>query len=271
MPRSANAQLAVDLYRKLAGSYGWTVDQAWKGIALLLLTCEVWDRGWSPFHSVVVYRERNDFKIGRTGPNKTLRKAENLSLILARDLGIDPAELCQTIAQYWREPRIRILQPHNLVGHAFRSIVVAILEDFGNPHLQFEEEVDPYLVFPGHPFSTRSENARIDIVVYRRNAPVALMSARWRFRHDRVDVVDEAIAYAPATIRARCEQFAVVGEFSPNRLTKILTNCQPSLPTAALAGCIHFAPHLITEGLGENGRTTDLQNLEWLVRRTLAW
>ena len=42
MPRSANAQLAVDMYDALSARYGWDRATAWHGIARLLLSCDVW-------------------------------------------------------------------------------------------------------------------------------------------------------------------------------------------------------------------------------------
>jgi len=100
-----------------------------------------------------------------------------------------------------------------------------------------------------------------------------LISSRWRFRHDRVDVVEEAMAYAPAARRhnPNCRLYASVGEFAPNRLDKILTNCPPLQPHGALAAGVHFAPQLITRGLGENGRMMHLKSLEWLIGESFTW
>jgi hypothetical protein len=100
-----------------------------------------------------------------------------------------------------------------------------------------------------------------------------LISARWRFRHDRVDVIEEAISYAPAARRQNpnCELYTVVGEFRADRLEKILSSCKPALPNAALSGCVHFAPDLIRLGMGENGRLIHLKGLDWLVQESFAW
>ena len=69
MPRSVNAQLAIDMYEALRSHHGWSAASAWQGIARLLLSCDIWRHGWQPFHDVVVYREANDLKIGARGPN----------------------------------------------------------------------------------------------------------------------------------------------------------------------------------------------------------
>src|SRR5579884_2896337 len=257
MARSANAQIAVDLYNELLQKHNWNSETAWHGIARLLLGCEIWVRDWQPFRNVVVYRESNDFKEGLRGtPGAVLRRAEDLSEYLAAELGIERANLCNEIGLYWRQSGISNMQPHNLVGHAFRSLVVNILQKFGNPDIHYEEEVDPRKEFPGFQFFTRSKKPSIDIVARKGKHTVALISSRWRFRHDRVDVVEEALAYAAAAHRhnPNCDLLAMVGEFAPNRLDKILSACPPLNPSPPLRATVHFAPKLITEGLHENGR-----------------
>ena len=279
MPRSYNAQLAVELYDELRANEEfrtnteWTSATAWQGIARLLLTCNRWRQGWEPFRNVVVYREVNDFGRNENVPNAVMERAANLTSFLAGELGVELDNLCDEIGFYWQHPNIAGLQPHNLLGHAFRSLTVHILETFGNGDITYSEEVNPYDEFPGFPFNTRSENPRIDIVARRDGITVALISSRWRFRHDRVDVVEEAMAYAPAARRHNpaCRLYASVGEFAPNRLEKILTNCPPAQPHAALNATVHFAPQLITGGLEENGRVEHLKSLQWLIEETNNW
>ena len=273
MPRSENAQFAVNMYEALRAEHGWTRGNAWQGIAILLLSCEIWRQGWQPFHDVAVYREANDFKTGPQGPNAVMRRAEALSVFLANELGVSRAALCGKIAAYWREPDIAGLQPHNLVGHAFRSLTVHILEIFGDPDITYAEEISPYDEFPGQEFTTRSRDPKMDIVGRRGDVTVALISSRWRFRHDRVDVVEEAMAYVTAARRhnSKCRLYASVGEFAPNRLKKILDNCPPDQPHGPLTAAVHFAPQLITGGLEENGRMAHLQSLDWLIGESFSW
>ena len=273
MPRSVNAQLAIDMYEAQRAQRGWSAATAWQGIARLLLSCDTWRHGWQPFHDVVVYREANDFKTGARGPNVVMRRADALTGFLAGELGVARADLCNRIAAYWRHPDVADLQPHNLAGHAFRSLTVHILETFGDKGITYAEEVSPYDEFPGQQFATRSRDPKIDIVARRGKVTVALISSRWRYRHDRVDVVEEAMAYAPAARRHNpgCRLYASVGEFAPNRLDKVLSNCPPAQPRGALTAAVHFAPQLITVGLEENGRMVHLRSLEWLVGETFSW
>lgn len=273
MSRSPNAQTAVDLYKQLQEEYRWSAADAWKGIAIMLLTCEVWGIGWQPFQDIVVYRERNDFKNGPKGPSAVVKRAEQLTEYLAGELGVPRAALCNTIGTYYRHAVIRPLQPHNLVGHAFRSIVVHILQTLGDSAITYEEEVSPNSEFPGHEFSTRSKDAKLDIVARRGPRTVALLSSRWRYRHDRVDMIDEAIAYASPAKRQNphCQLYGMVGEFSVPRLVKVLEHCPPLHSNGALSALIHFNPDLLWSGLGENGKTQHLKSLDWLIQETFKW
>ena len=163
---------------------------------------------------------------------------------------------------------------HNgAAGHAFRSLTVHILEIFGDPDITYAEEISPYDEFPGQEFTTRSHDPKMDIVGRRGNVTVALISSRWRFRHDRVDVVEEAMAYVTAARRhnSSCRLYASVGEFAPNRLKKILDNCPPAQPHGPLTAAVHFAPQLITGGLEEDGRMAHLQSLDWLIGESFSW
>src|SRR5579862_57789 len=276
--RSPNAQLAVKEFDKLLKQSNWTAQDAWKGIAVLLLTCEIWrNSAWQPFHGTVVYREANDFPdVGSGRSNEVLTRSQRLTNYLASRLGGSPAELCSLVGAYWRQPQIRDLQPHNLVGHAFRSLTVHILQRFGDPGIGYEEEVDAGALFPGAQLHTRSKRPKIDIVAKRGGLLVALLSVRWRFRHDRVDVVDEAQSYVPAAIRQNrnCKFYAVLGECSPSRLEKVLFNTySQQFPNAAIWGTVHFHPEMITdsESLAENGRLKGLQSLAWLIGETSNW
>jgi hypothetical protein len=276
MPRSLNAQIAVDLYKQLLQTRGWTAATAWHGIARLLFTTKVWkgELGWQPFHNVVVYRERNDLKLGSHGaPSAALQRAEALTAYLATQLGVPREEVQDSVGLYWEQSAISGLQPNNLRGHAFRSLIVTVLESFGDPGIAYEEEVDPHAEFPGFELATRSPKAKLDIVARRNGHLVALLSTKWGYRHDRVDLVDEAITYAPAARRQNrnCELYAVTGEFDPSRLHKVLAHCPPVARNAALTAAVHFAPELVWYGLQQNGRTTNLKSLHWLTQQTHEW
>ena len=272
MARSRNAEAAAGLYRSQISHHGYGPADAWKPIASLLLACGAWrskTEGWAVSSEAVYFKEANEFRPG----SAAMRRGSLLGDFLAAELGFERDELCSHIGLYWADERFRFAQPHNLVGHAFRSMLVEALTLFGDPEIRYEEEADPKLEFPGHAFATRSPNSRIDIVARRGPATVALISSRWRFRHDRVDVVEEAMAYMTAARRVNpnCQQYAWVGEFMPARLEKVLAHTAPNHPNPPLAACVHFEPRLITEGLQERDMKGQLKSLAWLISETGGW
>lgn len=279
MTRGDNAQLAASLYQQLHSAHGWNAQDAWKGIALLLLTCDLYGGkaiGWQPFHKAVIYRESNDFSLKNGNQSSALKKAVRLTSYLETLLGLHAGTCCQSIGQYWRDPSVNTLQPHNLVGHAFRSIVVEILKLHGNKAISYEEEVSPKQLFAGVALHLRSRDPKIDIVAFKGTHPVALISCRWRFRHDRVDVDAESIAYKSAAMSAglgACKFYAMLGEFSPARLEKVLKTAVGVSNNPSIDGVVHFKPDLITSAaaLGENGRTAALKPIDWLIQETQKW
>src|SRR5438445_6209976 len=99
MARGENAELAADMYNKFRAANNWPASDAWKGIAELLLTCEIQRGGsWVPFHNVVVYRESNDFYLDeKEQPSSAILRAEQLSAYLAKQLGCEMDDLCKRI------------------------------------------------------------------------------------------------------------------------------------------------------------------------------
>ncbi len=273
MRRSPNAQLAVDLYNELQGRYSWNSESAWQGIARLLLSCEVYRTRWEPFHNVVTYVDSNRFTKGNERPHATLRRAEQLSSFLAAQLSVDRRELCENIGLYWRHSKIRQKQPHNLVGHAFRSLAMTVLSLFGDSGITYEEVVDPRAEFPGDSLATHSKNPKIDVIARRGNRTVATLAVSWRIRHNRLGILRDTLAYAPAVQRhnPNSKHYVILGEFDGGRLRKVLANCAPILPHAAISAAVHFAPQLIREGLRENGTLEFLRSLAWLVGETFRW
>lgn len=274
MARGFNAQLAVDLFDAIIQKKGWGQSEAWKAIASLLLTCDLQSqKRWEPFHDVVVFRESNDFRVLASGPNANIRKAEQLTSYLAEQLGVLRSELCSAIAQYWRHPQVSTLQQHNLVGNAFRSMVARTLGTFGPSNISYVEEQNARELFTGHQLTTRSENPKIDIVAFRDTKPIALLSTRWRFRHDRVDLTDEALAFSTPGMRVwgGIPYYAVLGEFSAARVAKVLSHAPPAQLHGPIRAVVHFQPELLSKGLGENGRVAELKSLSWLCDESRAW
>ena len=279
MPRrgtsDAHAELAVTLYHRLLAERAWQLDRSWLAIALLLMTCEIWRDGeWRAFHGAPVLRESNDYRLTKGGtPNKTLSEALQVKNRIAAELAIDPDRLCPEMGQFFRHQDIDGLQPNNPRGHAFRSLVAETLARFGDPALEAGEEVSPHDLFPGYDFGNRSQDARIDIVVKRGPRPVALITTRWTYRHDRVDIIDEARAYMPAArnLNRNCRFFAVTAEFGAARLKKVIGQTSPAIRNSAIDRLVHLNPELPGELIGKNGDLGKMWSLEQMVQDSHSW
>ena len=280
MSRSENAQLAVNMFQDLLNQHQWSAQEAWKGIAFLLMTCKRWvgrGYGWDSHHDVPTYREAND--IGYTGsgnPNAYLRRGRDLKQYLASSLGVDERNLCSKIGRFYDHPRIEDLQPHNLKGHAFRSIVVNYLKRFGDSGISYEEEVNPKDLFPGSSFSSLSKDPRVDIVAWRQASPVALLSTRWGLRHDRMEVIQESEIYMNAAPQ-HCNFYPVLGENDVTRLEKVLRNSAPIMQGASITATVHHCPEMVIHGIDFRGernaesRLTGIKDLSFLAQETNSW
>lgn len=278
MPRvgtsDRNAELAVEIFSDIMSDRGWGLEKAWLATTMVLMTCEVWESGtWRPLFALPVLMERNNYKENVAGPNRYMRDAALIKGVLASELSIPVSEVCGMIGQYFRHERIIRLQPNNPRGHAFRSIVAECLSLFGDPELEITEEQSPHDMFPGYAFPGRSSHARIDIAATRRMIPVSLISARWTYRHDRVDMIDEARAYMPAArgVNGNCTFYGVTAEFVTARLQKVVKETEPVARNAALTRLVHINPALPTNVLGNNGILGHLMSLEDFVRESWNW
>ena len=253
-------------------SEGRKLDLSWLTIAELLMTCEIWASGrWRPFRTQLVLRESNDYKENRGGhPNKALREATLIGDYVAERLGIPRGELCSHMGGFLKGLEI---QPNNPRGHAFRSLVAETLSTYGDMTLTVREEVDPYPLYPGSTFALRSPSPRIDIVVLRQHRIVALCSTRWSYRHDRVDLLEEAAAYMAAARRENpdCKFFGITAEVNPARLKKVVKQTSPVQTNAAMERLIHLHKPLATTVIGHNGELNHLMDLTDWVRDSVNW
>jgi hypothetical protein len=279
MPRhgtsDAHAELAVALYERLLVDHGWRLDRSWLAIAMLLMTCEIWRDGeWRALYGAPVLRESNDYSLTKRGtPNKALSEALQVRKRISAELTIEEDLLCSQMGQFFRHPEINSLQPNNPRGHAFRSLVAETLARFGDPRLDVSEEVSPHDLFPGYDFGNRSKDARIDIVVRRGPRPVALITTRWTYRHDRVDIIDEARAYMPAArnLTRDCRFFGVTAEFGSARLKKVISQTSPAMRNSAIDRLVHLNPELPSELIGKNGDLRQMWSLEKMVQDSHNW
>ncbi len=278
MPLNENAALAVRLYKELLRTNEWSIEDAWKAIAKLFLTCGVYERGWSVLFDGIVFAERNIFNESKSQTqNSAMRAGSEIADLLAKELKVTRQALCSEIGLYWQEPLVSNKQPHNLIGHAFRSVIAETLRVFGAKGLDVSEEEDPYKLFAGFGFTSRSKNPRIDIVVKKNAKPVALISTRWRFRHDRVDLIDESRSYLTAarSVNSNCKFYAVIGEFAASRINKVVEHTPERVSRGApIEACVHFAPQL-TEPANRKAKEKEslslVKDLVWLTKESVTW
>ena len=114
------------------------------------------------------------------------------------------------------------------------------------------------------------------IIVVRRgreNRVVALMTTRWTYRHDRVDIIDEARAYMPAArnVNQQCRFFGVTAEFMPARLNKVIQQTSPVINNAAINRLVHLNPDLPGVLLGNNGNLAQMWSLRDMVGDSANW
>jgi hypothetical protein len=275
MPRKLtsdiNAEKAVQAFKARTAETSRDLSQAWLTIAELLMTCEIWSSGkWKHFREQLVLRESNDYKINKGGPSQALKEAVLMGDYLATKLGVERSSLCSNVGGFLKGLKI---QPNNPRGHAFRSLVSNVLGVYGDPTLSVEEEVNPYPLFPGFTFNLRSTNPRIDIVISRNNQIVALCSTRWSYRHDRVDILEEARAYMAAARRVNpnCKFFGITAEVNPARLKKVVKSSAPCQRNAAVERLVHLHYPLVSTVIGHNGELRHLMDLTEWVEDSRNW
>ncbi|MDE0133116.1 MAG: hypothetical protein OXQ32_12775 [bacterium] len=263
------------MFRDLLVKRGWELNKAWLAIAVLLMTCEIWRDGrWRAFHDAPVLRESNDYGLTKAGaPNRALKDAFLVRQQLSHELDIDPTTVCHELGRYFQHPAIIGLQPNNPRGHAFRSLVAETVAHFGDRGLDVIEEESPHTLFPGYAFGSRSRDARIDIAVKRDGRPVALITTRWTYRHDRVDIIEEALAYVHAAraVNNNCRFFGVTSEFGTARLKKVLYQTEPLTSNAAINRLVHLNPKLPGPLISRNGVLRAMWSLEQMVHDSYNW
>jgi hypothetical protein len=273
--QDSNANLAVEMFRDIVKRNRSTAETVWVAIAQLLITCEVFEGGrWRQLYGAPVLMERNNYGTGARGDNKCLREARSVGAYIAAALGVDTTNVCDSLGLYFKNPAVHHLQPNNLRGHAFRSVVAEALDMFGDRTLDLYEEQSPHEWFPGFQFQGRSSAARIDILAVRQKKPVAIISTRWTYRHDRVDLIDEAREYLPAARRmnSNCDFFGVTAEFGIARLKKVLAVTEPAQPKSApIRRLVHLNAHLPGALIGRDRDIADLWSLSDLIADSFSW
>jgi len=207
-----------------------------------------------------------------TKPNAWQRRAQLVSEYLAQQLGCAMHDLLDKTDLLMKQPDYEGMQRQNSLGTAFIGLGKHILERFGSGAVSYESEIEADLLFPGITFPGRSGTPRIDLLVKRSDIPIAVISAKWSVRHDRLsDITNECPVYKAAYTRiyrqerhAQLLYYVLTNEYDPARLNKILDD-------SCVDGVVHVHKTAVVDVCRLNGRLTRLMDLVDLVNATFTW
>jgi hypothetical protein len=158
-------------------------------------------------------------------------------------------------------------QRQNPLRAGFIGLVTHVLRTFGNPAIEYRNEVDATALFPGSRMTGRSESPSIDVLALKDGVLRTVISVKWSIRHDRIsDITNECPVYKEAALKHgwSLDFYAVTNEFDPARLHKALLD-------TCLNGLVHAHKENVIAVCGMNGRLGGMLDLKDLVALTNAW
>ncbi len=240
---NSNDRIAVEAFNDIVTRENLDKYTAWKAIAKLLLTCEVWEgkrTGWSPlvYERCIVFEEANTFGVTKSGEEIAKYSSEGSSVhTWPVSLAFRPKVSAMRSAFIGGFPRSGTCSLTTCSG--IRSGLSASLTSSGSV-IRKSPTMKRLVRMPNLRAinAGASPGAKIDIVARRGDLPVALMSCKWRYRHDRVEFVEEFMRYlTPARrLNSNMEFYAITGEFSSARLHKALEASQPASVHGPMSG-----------------------------------
>lgn len=183
-------------------------------------------------------------------------RAEAVQHALAKEFDCAPAELPDKIDLLIKSPIFaRPPQRHNPLGIGFVTALFLALERFSSCDYRFlSEKAIGDVVFRGIRQAPRS---RPDIVVAKGDAEIAVISAKWSLRHDRLkDLKDECNYFK--TLMGRLMFYVVTNEFDPARLSKVLEDYR-------IDAVFHVNRRLVVDVANVDGRLGRLRDLSELL------
>lgn len=146
-------------------------------------------------------------------------------------------------------------QRQNPLGIGFVSSLVVVLEYFASHDYQFmPEEAIGKTVFRGIREAPRSAP---DIVAVKGDAEIAVISAKWSLRHDRLKDLKDECSYFK-TLMGSLKFYAVTNEYDPARLSKVLEDYR-------IDGLFHVNRRLVVDVAQVDGRLERLFDLSKLL------
>jgi hypothetical protein len=265
---------AAYLFKNALYPSGLTIDTAWLGIYQVLLWYEPVNVAGYTSLPHIIDADKLRPSASRTArgvaPTRTTawqRRAEAIEHHLANELGIAPTAVESAVDLLLKHPSYVGFQRQNSLGAGFIGLVTHVLRTFGNPAIEYRNEVDASVLFPGIRMMGRSEKPYIDILALKDGVPRTVISVKWSIRHDRIsDITNECPVYKDAAQQHGwpLDFYAVTNEFDPARLHKALSD-------TCLNGLVHAHKENVITICGMNGRLGGMLDLKDLVALTYAW
>lgn len=272
--REQTNEEAIQLFHELAKPTHLELSSAWLRIYQILLWFE--PVNWLGYtmlpHIIDADKLRPNSprqQLSWSKPKIWQRRAQWISDYLGNELGCAIEELPDKTDLLMKKPNYQGLQRQNILGTAFTGLIKHVLEAFGAPNIHYGNEVEGTKIFPGVAFPGRSSTPRIDILAEREGTPLAVLSAKWSLRHDRLsDITNECPIYKASyqrifrtSERPQLRYFVITNEFDPARLNKILDD-------TCADGVVHVHKPAVTEICQLDGRLDKLIDLEDFVKQT---
>ncbi len=152
----------------------------------------------------------------------------------------------------------QVPQRQNPLGIGFVESLLLLLQHFSSPQYTFlPEGAIGKTVFP-EVQSTEAPRSCPDIVAVAGGSEVAVVSAKWSLRHDRLKDLKDECGYFK-TVRPRLKFFVVTNEYNPARLDKVISDYR-------IDAVFHVCKKLLVDVAQVDGRTGELKDLSELLR-----
>lgn len=269
---------AIQVFEKAIYPSGLSLKTAWLGIYQTLLWYEPvnW-AGYTDLPHIIDADKLRPASLAKkrkwTKPNAWQRRAQLVSEYLSQQLEYPVHELPSKMDLLMKQPDYTGMQRQNSLGTAFIGLGKHVLEKFGSGTVSYATEVEAVAVFPGITFPGRSGTPRIDLLVRHSNIPVAIISAKWSVRHDRLsDITNECPVYKAAYARIYRQErhappllyYVLTNEYDPARLNKILDD-------SCVDGVVHVHKTAVVDVCRLDSRLMRLMDLVDLVNATFTW
>ena len=193
------------------------------------------------------------------------RRAEGVHSYLAAAFAREPQEVPGSVDRLLSLPDFVGQQRQNPLGQGFVGAIHGVLSAVGCPDIDYRTEAPSTDFFPGIRIPGRTTVPKIDLAALREDRLVAVVSAKWSLRHDRLnDITNECPVYKEAAFRhwrRRPYYYVVTNEFSPARLRRLVED-------PCIDAVIHVHAALVTEVCGLDIDVSDLANL---IQLTSTW